>query len=83
MAECIVEAPTLVDTGTGQFQLEQLTNFGHVDFTCNYNNDEPIADGPQDYLYKMSADSFIPTLKATTSDLDSTGATFTVTWNHG
>lgn len=82
MAECIVEAPTQVDPNTNQSQLEQLTNFGHVDFTCNYNNNEPIADGPQDYVYKMEADSFLPVLKAAPSNLDSTGAIFTVTWNH-
>jgi hypothetical protein len=83
MAECIVEAPTLIDPNTTRPQLEQLTNFGKVNLTCNYNNDQPIANGPQDYIYKMSADSFLQTLKATTSDLDSSGATFTVTWDHG
>ena len=83
MAECIVEAPTLIDPNTNQPQLEQLTNFGHVNVTCNFNNDEPIANGPQDYIYKMTADSFLQTQKATTSNLDASGATFTVTWNHG
>lgn len=83
MAECIVEAPTLINPNTMQSQLEQLTNFGHVSVSCNFNNNQPVANGPQDYIYKMTTDSFLPTPKATPSALDASGSTFTVTWNHG
>ena len=76
IAECVVEAPT---TNT----IELLTNFGQVNVTCHLNINQPIADGPQDYIYKMETDSFLPTPKATTSALDASGSTFTVTWNHG
>jgi len=76
IAECVVEAPT---TNT----IELLTNFGQVNVTCHLNINQPIADGPQDYIYKMETDSFPPMPKATTSALDASGSTFTVTWNHG
>jgi len=40
----------------------------------------PIADGPQDIIYQMNTQAGNP--KATTSDLDATGSTFTVYWHH-
>jgi hypothetical protein len=82
LAECIVEAPFLVDNpATGQGHIIQLTNFGLVSVSCQINNNDPVADGPQDYVYQMQTDFGVS--KATTSVLDSSGTTFTVTWNHG
>lgn len=83
MGECIVEAPTLINSGTMQPQLEQLTNFGQAQLTCHLNDNQPVARGPQDYIYKMTTDSFPQTPKAIPSALDASGSMFTVTWNHG
>ncbi|HEV2472937.1 MAG TPA: G1 family glutamic endopeptidase, partial [Chthonomonadales bacterium] len=82
LAECIVEAPFLIDNpATGQGHIIQLTNFGQISLTCQINNNEPVANGPQDYVYQMQTD--FGTNKATTSGLDQSGTTFTVVWNHG
>src|SRR6266851_504964 len=82
IAECIVEAPTIIDdpaTNTGH--VAQLTNFGQVSILCQLNNNEPIADGPQDVLFQMQTNAGIS--KAVTSALDQAGTTFTVQWHHG
>ena len=82
IAECITEAPTIVDNPfNNQGHVAQLTNFGSVSISCQLNNKEPIADGPQDVLYQMQTSNKIA--KATTSDLDQVGSTFTVQWHHG
>jgi hypothetical protein len=82
VAECITEAPTIiVDPATNRGHLAQLTNFGTVSIFCQLNNNEPIANGPEDILYQMQTDA--GTAKATTSDLDQAGSTFTVQWHHG
>jgi hypothetical protein len=52
-----------------------------VSIFCQLNNNEPIANGPEDILYQMQTDTGIA--KATTSDLDQAGSTFTVQWHHG
>ncbi len=82
IAECIVEAPTIIDdpaTNTGH--VAQLTNFGQVRILCQLNNNEPIADGPQDVLFQMQTNAGIS--KAVTSALDQAGTTFSVQWYHG
>lgn len=82
VAECIAEAPTIIDDpATNRGHLAQLTNFGTVSILCQLNNNEPIANGPEDILYQMQTDTGIT--KATTSDLDQAGSTFTVQWRHG
>jgi hypothetical protein len=82
IAECITEAPTIVDNPfNNQGHVAQLTNFGSVSISCQLNNNVPIANGPQDVLYQMQASNKIA--KATTSDLDEAGSTFTVKWHHG
>jgi hypothetical protein len=82
IAECITEAPTIVDNPiTNQGHVAQLTNFGSVNISCQLNNNEPIADGPQDVLYQMQTSNKVA--KATTSNLDQAGNTFTVQWHHG
>jgi hypothetical protein len=82
IAECIVEAPTIIDNlATNQGYVAQLTNFGQVSVFCQLNDNEPIATGPQDVLYQMQTNSGIA--KATTSALDQTGSMFTVQWQHG
>lgn len=81
IAECIVEAPTIVDNlATNQGHVAQLTDFGQVSVNCQLNNNEPIATGPQDILYQMQTNAGIA--KATTSALDQGGTTFTVQWQH-
>ncbi|HET9918975.1 MAG TPA: G1 family glutamic endopeptidase [Ktedonobacteraceae bacterium] len=82
VAECIVEAPTIVDnpaSNTGH--LAQLTDFGTESISCLLNQNKPIASGPQDILYQMQTDTGIA--KATASSLDQAGSTFTVQWHHG
>jgi Peptidase A4 family len=82
IAECIVEAPTIIDNlSTNMGHVAQLTDFGQVSVLCQLNNNEPIADGPQDVLYQMQTNTWVS--KATTSALDQSGATFTVQWHHG
>ena len=82
VAECIAEAPTIiVDPATNRGHVAQLTNFGTVSIFCQLNNNQPLADGPEDILYQMQTDA--GTAKATTSDLDQAGSTFTVQWHHG
>jgi len=82
VAECIVEAPTIIDDlATNKGHIAQLTDFGQVSVLCQLNNNEPIADGPQDILYQMQTKAGV--LKAATSVLDQTGTTFTVQWHHG
>ena len=82
VAECIAEAPTiLADPTTNRGYVAQLTNFGKVSILCHLNNNEPIADGPQDILYQMETDA--GAAKASTSNLDQAGTTFTVQWQHG
>jgi hypothetical protein len=81
IAECITEAPTVVDPITNQGHVAQLTDFGSVSISCQLNNDEPVAYGPQDVFYQMKTSDNIA--KATTSNLDQTGSTFTVQWHHG
>jgi Peptidase A4 family len=82
IAECIVEAPTIIDNlATNQGHVAQLTDFGQVSVVCQLNNNEPIATGPQDILYQMQTNAGIP--KANTSALDQSGTTFTVQWQHG
>jgi len=76
MAECILEAPTLLING--QKQVAALTNFGVVSIQCEADN-EPIANGPQDIRYQMETKGVA---KATTSLLDNDGAGFTVQWKH-
>lgn len=81
IAECIVEAPTIIDNlATNQGHVAPLTNFGQVSVLCQLNNSEPIAVGPQDVLYQMQTNAGIP--KATTSTLDQTGSRFTVQWQN-
>ena len=81
-AECIAEAPTIIDDpATNRGYVAQLTDFGTVSILCQLNNNEPIANGPEDILYQMQTDAGLA--KATTSDLDQTGSTFTVQWHHG
>jgi hypothetical protein len=80
IAECITEAPTVVDSVTNQSHVAQLTNFGSVSISCQLNNNEPVASGPQDVVYQMkTADNLA---KATVSNLDQAGSTFTVQWHH-
>jgi hypothetical protein len=82
IAECIVEAPTIIDNlATNKGHVAQLTDFGQVSVLCQLNNNEPIADGPQDVLYQMQTNAGVS--KATASALDQSGATFTVYWHHG
>lgn len=83
IAECIVEAPTIVDdpTDPNKGHVAQLTNFGNVSVLCQLNDNEPIADGPQNSIYQMVTQSGVS--KATTSNLDQAGSTFTVQWHHG
>ena len=82
VAECIVEAPTIIDNPTtGQGHIARLTNFGKVRIQCQLNDHRPIADGPQDIVYQMDTKGGTP--KATTSSLDAAGSTFTVYWHHG
>lgn len=82
IAECIVEAPTIIDNlSTNMGHVAQLTDFGQVSVLCQLNNNEPIADGPQDVLYQMQTNAGVS--KATTSALDQSGAMFTVQWHHG
>jgi hypothetical protein len=81
VAECIVEAPTIIDLVTNKGHIEQLTNFGQTSILCQLNNNEPIADGPQDVIFQMQTDAGIS--KAATSALDQAGTTFTVQWHHG
>ena len=76
MAECILEAPTLLING--QKQVAALTNFGVVSIQCKADN-YPIANGPQDICYQMQTKGVA---KATTSLLDNDGAGFTVQWKH-
>ena len=79
IAECIAEAPTIKNPNTSQSFVAQLTDFGTVSIFCQVNNG-PVGDGPQNILYQMLGTTG---LKATTSDLDQAGYTFTVQWNHG
>lgn len=80
-AECITEAPFFVDNvATNSGYIAPLTNFGMVKFSCQMNNGQPIADGPQNILFQMNTPNGTP--KAIISDLDATGTTFTVQWNH-
>jgi hypothetical protein len=82
IAECIIEAPTIVDNPTtNQSHVAQLTDFGLVNVSCRLNNNEPIADGPQDVIYQMKTSDNI--VKAITSELDQAGSSFTVQWRHG
>jgi Peptidase A4 family len=82
IAECITEAPTIVDDPfTNQGHVAQLTDFGSVNISCQLNNNEPIAYGPQDVLYQMKTSHNIA--KAITSNLDQVGSSFTVQWHHG
>jgi hypothetical protein len=82
VAECIVEAPTIIDNPTaGQGHVARLANFGKVRILCQLNDHRPIADGPQDIIYQMNTQAGNP--KATTSALDTMGDTFTVYWHHG
>jgi Peptidase A4 family len=82
VAECIVEAPTIIDNpATGQGHIARLTNFGKVRILCQLNDHRPIGDGPQDIIYQMNTQGGNP--KATTSGLDAAGSTFTVYWHHG
>jgi hypothetical protein len=82
VAECIAEAPTIIDNpATNGGHVAQLTNFGTVSIFCQLNNNEPIANGPEDILYQMQTDAGIA--KVTTSNLDQAGSTFTVQWHHG
>jgi hypothetical protein len=81
IAECITEAPTIVDPVTNQSHVAQLTNFGSVSISCQLNNNEPVAYGPQDVIYQMKTSDNLA--KATTSNLDLAGSTFTVQWHHG
>jgi peptidase A4-like protein len=82
IAECITEAPTIVDNPiSNQGHVAQLTNFGSISISCQLNNNKPIADGPQDVLYQMKTSNNIA--KATTSALDQAGNSFTVQWHHG
>ena len=82
VAECIVEAPTIIDNpATGQGHIAQLTNFSKVRILCQLNDHRPIANGPQNIIYQMNTQA--GNAKATTSDLDAEGSTFTVFWHHG
>jgi hypothetical protein len=82
IAECIVEAPTIIDDPvTNKGHVAQLTNFGQVSILCQINNNEPIADGPQDVLFQMQTNAGVS--KAVTSALNQAGTTFTVQWHHG
>ncbi len=82
VAECIAEAPTIIDDPiTNRGHVAPLTNFGTVSILCQLNNNEPIANGPEDILYQMQTDAGAS--KAITSDLDQAGTTFTVQWHHG
>lgn len=82
VAECIVEAPTILyDPVKNTGQIAQLTNFGQTSIRCQLNNNEPIADGPQDVVFQMQTNAGIS--KAVTSALDQAGTTFTVQWHHG
>lgn len=82
IAECITEAPTIVDNPfNNQGHVAPLTDFGSVSISCQLNNNQPIADGPQDVLYQMQTSNNIA--KATTSNLDQAGSTFTIQWHHG
>ena len=82
IAECIAEAPAIIDNPTtNSFHIARLTNFGKVSISCQLNNNEPIANGPQDVLYQMQTRSGFS--KATASDLNQAGSTFTIQWHHG
>jgi hypothetical protein len=82
IAECILEAPTIIDDlAANKGHIAQLANFGQASILCQLNNNEPVADGPQDILYQMQTSAGVS--KATTSALDQTGTTFTVQWHHG
>lgn len=82
IAECIAEAPAIIDNpATNTFHIARLTNFGTVSISCQLNNNEPIASGPQDVLYQMQTRAGFS--KATASDLDPAGTTFTIQWHHG
>jgi hypothetical protein len=81
VAECIVEAPTVIDDfATNSGHVAPLANFGSVSVFCQISNNQPIADGPQNIIYQMSTDFGLT--KATTSQLDEAGSTFTVQWHH-
>jgi hypothetical protein len=81
IAECITEAPTIVDDPTtNQGHVAQLADFGSVNISCQLNNNEPIANGPQDVIYQMKTSDNLA--KASTSNLDQSGSTFTVQWHH-
>jgi hypothetical protein len=80
IAECITEAPTVTNEATNQSYVARLSDFGQVSIFCQINANHPIGDGPQNILYQMVGNGGP---KATTSDLDPTGATFTVQWHHG
>jgi len=81
VAECIVEAPTIIDNpAASQGHVARLTNFGKVRILCQLNDHRPIADGPQDIIYQMNTQA--GKAKATTSDLDAMGDTFSVYWHH-
>jgi Peptidase A4 family len=82
IAECIAEAPAIIDNAaTNSFHIARLTNFGKVRVSCQLNNNEPIANGPQNVLYQMQTRAGFS--KATASDLDQAGTTFTIQWHHG
>ncbi len=80
IAECITEAPTFTNEATNQSYVARLSNFGQVSIFCQINANHPIGDGPQNILYQMVSNGVT---KATTSNLDQTGAVFTVRWHHG
>ncbi|HLZ60529.1 MAG TPA: G1 family glutamic endopeptidase [Ktedonosporobacter sp.] len=72
-AECIVEAPTLVQPTP---HIAQLTDFGTISLSCQLTANHGIGDGPRDFEYQMHT----PIADAVTSDLDNTGSAFTVQW---
>ncbi|MBV9229214.1 MAG: hypothetical protein JOZ18_07860 [Chloroflexi bacterium] len=81
IAECIVEAPTIVNSLTDSRSVAQLTNFGTASVFCQAN-DKAIGSGAQNYVFQMyHMDTRTP--KATTSELDRDGSTFTVKWVSG
>jgi len=80
-AECITEAPFSVDNpATNSGHIVPLTDFGTVHISCQMNNNQPIADGPQNILFQMNTPAGTP--KAITSNLDEAGTTFTIRWQH-
>ncbi|HEY4384876.1 MAG TPA: G1 family glutamic endopeptidase [Ktedonobacteraceae bacterium] len=74
VAECITEAPTLIQAGT-QHNITDLANFGRVNMSCQADG-TPIGAYPQLSQYQMIAAN----ATASTSGLNSSGSEFSVTW---